>query len=254
LPSAVRFPPGSCLRSLFCEGLSGAIMMVRGGDAQPRADARWFVLGWGVASFGGVVAGVRFFQHYYLQFLPFLALGAAAWWAGLRPRLRSAAGVLLAVLIVVSGWRTVVVNERVLWWRVKNLVTGSHVPPSLSEQVAAYVRSHTAPDETMYVWGHGEDIYHLAGRFAPTRYYKYWAFLNPPPVGEGRLAANPRARKYLEEFLWDMRTSPPRFIVLDPRMSGASPDLVPEFARFLQTRYRPARTFECVQVYTLVEG
>jgi hypothetical protein len=200
-----------------------------------------------------VAAGVRFFHHYYLQFLPFLAIGAAGAWAELRPKPRSALGVLLAVLVVASGWRTFMVNERVLWWRVKNLVTGAHVPPSLSQQVAAYVRSRTATDEAIYVWGHGEDIYHLAGRFAPTRYYKYWAFLNPPPVGTGRLTANPRARMYLEEFLSDMRARPPRFIVVDPRMSEASPDLVPEFADLLHHRYRPARTFESIRVYSRLE-
>ncbi len=239
--------------SLWVLGLSGAILLLVSDGEKARGHVRWLVLGWGVASFAGVVAGVRFFQHYYQQFLPFLAMGVAAVWAALRPKLRSAVGVLLLVMIVLSGWRTFAANERVLWWRIKNLVTGSHVPRSLSQEVAAFLASHTAENEPIYVWGHGEDIYYLAGRFAPTRYYKYWVFLNPPPVGVGRLTANPRAGAYLEEFLADMSVAPPRFIVVDPRWSEASPDLVPEFARFLEDRYRPARTFESVQVHSLVE-
>ncbi len=239
--------------ALWVLGLSGVVMMFRTGDGRPQAEVRWLVIGWGAASWAGVVAGVRFFQHYYLQFLPFLAIGAAGAWAELRPRLRSPLGLLLAVLIVLSGWRTVIANERVLWWRLKNVVTGSHVPPSLSQQVASHIRSHTTADEHVYVWGHGEDIYHLAGRFAPTRYYKYWAFLSPPPVGEGGLTANPRARMYLEEFLSDMRAHPPRFVVVDPRLSEASPDLVPEFAALLDSSYRPSRVFESVRIYSRVE-
>ncbi len=238
--------------ALWVLGLSGAALLLRR-SSSVQGEKRWLVLGWGAASFAGVVAGVRFFGHYYQQFLPFLAMGAASFWATVRPRLRSGVGVLLALTVLLSGWRTIVVSERVLWWRVKNIVTGSHVPPSLSQRVAAYLSSRTSSDESIYVWGHGEDIYHLAGRFAPTRYYKYWVFLNPPPIGARRLTANRAAGSYLSEFLTDLNARAPRFIVLDPRWSEASPDLVPEFARFLRRRYRPVRRFESVQVWGLKE-
>jgi hypothetical protein len=109
--------------------------------ADPFVIALW--LTWIPVAMGG-----RFYEHYYLQFAPFLAVVAAP-----RASLKRA---LLWVPALVA----------VAYFFVHRYPSQE---PKLRE-VAQFLRQRTRPDEQLFVWGHSSPIYYFAERRPGTRY------------------------------------------------------------------------------------
>lgn len=123
--------------------------------------AAW--LTWIPVSLGG-----RFYDHYFIQFAPALALAAtpgALWLFEKWPRRGPIERKALVVLLVLP----VLLHESVDSFR--RFVTG-RMPcdEPKTQEVAAYLRASTRPDETVFVWGHYTPIYYLAKRLPGTRY------------------------------------------------------------------------------------
>jgi uncharacterized membrane protein (UPF0136 family) len=103
-----------------------------------------------------VLAGLRFFGHYYLQMVPPLALIAAGALPLLVPVLRRlAVGVTAVGAAVMVAVAFLPADERGL------LPYGA---------VAAEVRRITGPDDTVFVWGEFPEIYWASGREPATRF------------------------------------------------------------------------------------
>ncbi len=198
----------------------------------------------------GVSSGMRFYTHYYVQLVPPLCV--AVGWLSHRlsePRARSPfAALLLASILAWPSLGRVGHDLRMAWWQTKFALQGRPMPSPPSVELARTIRSATPPGAPILVWGHAEDLYFLAGRLAPTRYYKYFAFLAPPPVTWGPPALNPRASDHVERFLRQIAARPPSAIVVCTSMGSAPPDLLPEFARFLRA-YRHQATFDGLQLW-----
>ncbi len=119
-------------------------------------------LSWISVSLGG-----RFYEHYFLQFVPPLALVAA-------PR----AGRLL------EAWPTLSRRTRAFISAVALLPSLGLLAYSLArgaagqypgqepraQKLAAWLEQHTLPSERLFVWGHFSPIYYLAHRLPGTRY------------------------------------------------------------------------------------
>src|SRR5438128_5570649 len=122
-----------------------------------------FGLTWVPVSMGG-----RFYEHYFLQFVPVLAVLAAPGaldllerWDELRPALRR----ILAVAAL----------GPVLFWAGHGFVRGylgqAPLQDPRAREIAGWVRANTAPADRLFVWGHYSPIYYLSDRLPATRYY-----------------------------------------------------------------------------------
>ncbi len=148
----------------------------------------------------GVLAGLRFFGHYYLQTLPPLVLAAAAALPAVPTVARRLAlgftGLAAAVMCAVAFLPA---NERGL------LPYGA---------VAASVRRLTTPSQTIFVWGEFPEIYWAAGREPATRFI-HTGFLTGNSGGRSPASARPEdglpgGWALLEQ---DLREHPPALIL-----------------------------------------
>lgn len=169
-----------------------------------------YVTAWTLTSLLAAASGGRSFDHYTIQALP--ALCFAGGWAldaltrqlirgGKAPRL--AAGASLVIFVALTARQTLDARQRT-----------QTVDPS--KRAAEFVRDHSTPDETMFVWGYHPDAYLFAGRQAASRYV-YSSFVtglvpwtNTDPEIDTAYAIVPGA---METLLADLAQSRPAFLI-----------------------------------------
>jgi len=135
---------------------------------RPREEVVWRAMCWMLwLTWLPVAAGGRFYEHYFLQFVPPLSMlaapGAAAIatrWREIAPRARTFAmvgvGLPLAIWLAFS------------WGRG---IAGAYPEQEpRTRELAQWLRSHTAPADTLFLWGHYSPIYTMSDRFPGTRY------------------------------------------------------------------------------------
>lgn len=191
-----------------------------------------------------VAIGRRFYEHYFLQFVPPLALlGAprlvalADGWSAL-PRARRAA-IAAVALLAPLGY---------LGFTVGRAVAGGYAGQEpRARAIAAWLREHTAPEERVFLWGDYSAIYCLADRLPGTRYMR-----TAPHVGDFDPLHLPpgfdfrpyRSERDVAAALADLEANAPAIVV-----DSAAADVhhwslfplrdVPELARYVEERYRP---------------
>lgn len=114
-----------------------------------------------------VSLGWRFYEHYFIQFVPPLALLAApqavairAGWPALGRRARAA--LVAAIVLPVVGY------VGYTWGR--GLAGRYPGQDPKAQAIAGWLRDHASPDERVFVWGHFSPIYVLSDRLPATRY------------------------------------------------------------------------------------
>jgi 4-amino-4-deoxy-L-arabinose transferase-like glycosyltransferase len=162
-------------------------LLVRSTRRRSAERTVWLLLVWVLGACLGVVSGMRFYTHYYIQLIP--PLSVAVGWLVYQLQLREnrhgyrlAVGGLLAATLLWSSFGQFVHDVRLAWWQAKAAVSSIEAPAVAEQRMAEQIRSVTQADDGLLVWGHAEGMYFLAQRLAPTRYYKYWAFMRPPAI------------------------------------------------------------------------
>jgi hypothetical protein len=187
-----------------------------------------------------VVAGFRFYGHYWLQLLPPLVLLVAPRAAALRPaRVRLALVATLAPAVVAFGLALIPGTVRTL------------------ENPAPIARAvNRMPPGPILVWGNYPDLYWaadrpVAGGFVTSNFVTGLSGNRAP--GPGTLGdATPGA---LATFMTELRAHPPVVIVdtstADLRQYGAYPlRVVPALVAFMRARhYRPYAHVDGVTLY-----
>lgn len=84
---------------------------------------------------------------------------------------------------------------------------GQDFSPTATRNAAAYLRTHTQPGETVLIWGVEPLVNFLAERRSPTNFISFYVLV----TGKGR---NPRLEAWRQDFLEDIRRTPPTYIVL----------------------------------------
>ena len=193
-----------------------------------------------VASAIGVVAGGRFYPHYYIQLIPPLALLAAPFYARLlSPNMRPSRWFMR--LGVMSSWLALTaVAFSISHW----LGLASQRAPSEAGQ---FLLKHSEPEDRIFVWGHAPNIYLDSQRRPACRYiltFPLTGYIFGGPVRgiDNRKRITPGAWATLEQ---DFRKHPPSYIV--DAKSGRSGDYpvqnFPVLAKLLAEHYLPiART------------
>jgi hypothetical protein len=171
----------------------------------------------------------RAYLHYFVVLLPPLAYLTAQFGAeviggsitGRQARLaRRGAGTGL-----VLGLAAAVVVASVLSTGVHLRDSSSTSTTSRREQIdetAAYVRTHSAPDAPLLVWGHASDVYLFAQRPPASRYVYSLALLTP----------NYADSAMVDRFIAELRSSAPPLIVDATTGLAEGERLVPSLGRW----------------------
>jgi len=204
------------------------------------------LLWWAFWSFAVLWVTGTFYWHYFLQIIaPFSVLTAygivVTWkWAKSLSSLPRfvAQGVwaIILVIMVIIFIKTdykyffsyTPIEQTLFQYRVPK-----GEPPLFSiynivqHEIAGYLRNHTDPNETIYVWGIAPQVYFLAQRKAATR---YWINSNMSLLvtNDGLKAL----QAYSHTVMEDIRSSPPAYIVQIFRLED-----FPELQAFVRDHY-----------------
>jgi 4-amino-4-deoxy-L-arabinose transferase-like glycosyltransferase len=161
--------------------LFAGVAFTRAASGATRWDARWLALAWLLPSIAGVAVGGYFRPHYYVQAIPPIAVLAGRGITILADRWLSRAQ-LVAAALALSSIAYGVLIARDYWIpgaadRVRLLY--GIAPFAEAVPVGDYLREHTGPDDTIFVYGNEPEIYFYAGRRAASRYIFAYPLLTP---------------------------------------------------------------------------
>ncbi len=141
-----------------------------------RASA--FLLFWLIGSIAGMSLGGRWFEHYFMQLIPLLSIYAAHTLVNLTEsrslRRFIAASLLLATMVTIIGSYIALSPEDGARWLFHDLYN-EH-----GTAIAAYLKTHTTEDETVYVAFWGAHVYYLAERRSAVPYLYRVHIMNIP--------------------------------------------------------------------------
>jgi 4-amino-4-deoxy-L-arabinose transferase-like glycosyltransferase len=170
-------------------------------DRDPR---RLFAASCLPAAYVGLSMPTKFFEHYFIQLVPPLAICAGAGISLLwqRKKLFVAALPFLAAALINWGIREFPFYFQYTPQEVSTKKYGTDVFVRAAE-VAAYVRSRTGPADYIYQWGFEPEIYYLAGRRSPNPYTVHFA-----------VSAAPNPRKAAISLAASLIKTRPRYIIV----------------------------------------
>ena len=200
-----------------------------------------FIFLWILGAVLGVISGMRFYSHYYLQLVPVLSLAVGWLYQSLsRTSASSHRAIYHITFAAVLLWASLgefIRHTRMAWWQTKYTVQGKQMPRVVKQKIADIIKTETPTDSPILVWGHAEDMYFICDRLAPTRYYKYYAFLMPPPTNYVYPQINIAAREHIARYLEEITGDPPSAVIVTSGMSSAPIDILPEFRDWLISNY-----------------
>jgi hypothetical protein len=174
---------------------------------QGACAGRWLLVGWLAVSFAGVCAGGYFRHHYFIQIVPALAVaagvGVAADARRINPSRPGTAALVFTVAAVAWGialdpgyYLRGSPNEKCRW--IYGLNPFIEALPAKD-----YIARHSAPDETVFVFGSEPEILFYANRRSASRYIFAYPLMTPFPDTRDRQAS----------VIRELTAAPPRFIV-----------------------------------------
>ena len=195
---------------------------------KPRDDLFWralVLLLW--LTWVPVALGGRFYEHYYLQFVPPLAVLGSANFVHFREKHRRLTWALVALPLLI--------NQGFAWIRGVSGAYPSQEPRAV--QLAQWVRQNSAPTETLFIWGHYTPLYTLSGRMPGTRYVNtsvHMGNFDPEHLPQGFDTTPFRSAADVALTLRDLEARKPALFI-DTAPSGIHHwDRIPLFPEFLQ--------------------
>jgi 4-amino-4-deoxy-L-arabinose transferase-like glycosyltransferase len=204
------------------------------------------LLWWVFWSFAVLWASGTFFWHYFLQiigsFSVLAAYGIVASWKMLKsfspsPRFVVKVGwtalfIIMVIIFIKTDYKYFFsytpVEQTVLQHEIsKGIYYEYGLYNAVQQDIANYIRTHTEPTETIYVWGIAPQIYFLAQRKAITRYWTN-ASMSALVTNEAFKALQAYAPMVME----DLRRFYPAYIVQIFRLED-----FPELQAFVRDHY-----------------
>lgn len=162
-------------------------------------------------SFLSIVPGLRFYPHYWIQWMPAIALlvGCAFYFLeyqiGKNPKstpLKAIPPVALVFLLLLN-----LLQNRSYYFQpdyveiLREVYTMNPFPESAV--IGDYIRQRTTPEDKIFVLGSEPQIYFYTGRRSPTR-HNYLAYV---------VKSTDIAAQWRDEVVRDIQEDPPKFIV-----------------------------------------
>lgn len=204
-----------------------------GENSQSWRSSGWFLMAiWPLFSLLGVVAGGRFFPHYYIQMIPPLAILGGAGLMVLIRKVR-AEGIRLfghpvgLAIILVFIWAILLfVKTDAPYYLIYNgpqISLHQYQTPvfSVTRFVGKYLRNRTQPEDLIYVWAVNPEINFYALRKTPSPFLVY-------STSFARLPWDTHA-----EVMQSLHRAPPRYIVALEKKSA-----FPALQKFIESDYQ----------------
>ncbi len=203
----------------YWKELRKAVTVDEGKNSQSWRSSGWFLIAiWPLFSFMGVVAGGRFFPHYYIQMIPSLAVLGGV---GLMVLIRKVRAEGIRLFGHPAGLATMLVFIWALFLFVKTdapyylVYNGPQISLhqyktpvfSVTRFVGKYLRNRTQPEDLIYVWAVNPEINFYALRKTPS----------PFLVHSNSFASLPWDTH--AEVMQSLHRAPPRYIVAMQSMS-----------------------------------
>lgn len=195
----------------------------------------WFLFSWFCFSFGATALGGRNYGHYYIQPLaPAAILGGialerlyrlAASSGRLVPAAAKTAVVLFLSLVPVAALVSPA-RLRAEW----------NKPPSVFAPAGFYIRDHSSPGDTIFVWGFAPELYLLSER-RPASRFSQTNFVSGNIPGIARPHAGLAVPGALERTAAELAENRPVFI------ADTSPGNLSGYGKFPMEDYPPLRDF-----------
>lgn len=217
-----------------------------------------------------VLAQYRFatFWYHWLAVLPPVAVlagnGAAAIWHGITGPQANKRGYWTVIAAVVVGV-TLLGTPRAVVGSYRNAIAflahrmsreeyeASFTGPGTyryaeAAAAAAYLKQHTAPADTIAIWGFEAEVQFLANRRAPSRFVATHPLFDPD--------LRYKKREWREAFLADCLAAPPAyFVTVNPWIDTPLPVEIgnfPPLKHFVEQRYVLERTVGQFKLYRRV--
>jgi hypothetical protein len=185
--------------SMWTLGIVGCLLGLR--DRRLRRVAIP-ALAWILVAWLRVKLATYFYTHHYYPVMPGIAAGIAVGAASVWPEQTARRVGLGALVLAAPVWSQVIQPQLQQLRLPPSLRVASGVNYGAAYPAAEYVRAHTRPDDTIYVSGSHGEVYWLAERHAPTRFFDNFPVAGHPP--------------YAQERFRDLRRRPPRALVIMP--------------------------------------
>ena len=163
-----------------------------------------------LAGMAAVFPGFYFRNHYFIMAMPGLSLLNAVFILGVANTLKESAvhGLKwMAPCLALFILGNLVVNNRKAWFAMtpielsRQLYSINPFPESIP--IAAYLRSHTSPGDTIAVLGSEPQIFFLSGRHSASGYLYLYPLTEPQPL----------APQMGKEFMAQVETARPAYVV-----------------------------------------
>jgi len=221
-------PPGERL-ARFWEGLGGVLIftgvpfilaacaavgaLFRSSPLRRSPSVPAFVVAFVLISFAGTAVGYRFYQSYFMQLLPALALPAGLVVAASPRRMIALViGLCAAIAVVPVGRDAYRMTQR--FQRERQRPTDAWLA-----RVGRELKKSTLPSDRIFCWGRAAwPIYYYADRQSPHPVYKAWALLTTPNTNSLQRRSQPM--KFVRSpqsdgLLERLEKNPPEFMILD---------------------------------------
>ncbi len=194
-----------------------------------------------------VAAGGRFYSHYFLQFVPILALlGAAEAASAVRKWPRLAIALSLLPALGLGGFAV-----------ARGMAKSYPGQEPRARAIAAWLERNTGPQERLFIWGHYSPIYLLSHRLPGTRYLTtsvHVGNFDPAHLPSGFDVSPYRSDMDVAQTLADLeRNRVP--VVVDTAGSGLHHwdrfplSTVPALARYIEVHYRAVAEIAGARIY-----
>jgi hypothetical protein len=216
--------------------------------------AWWWLVAMGLA----VSVGGRFFGNYFLMLTPPLSVLAGIGVARLYRARRQRVWSLAATAMLLAAASSI---AAIFWDRIQPSLYALDVQ---YREAGDWIRRHSSPADSLFVWGDSAQIYVysrrvMATRFAFTNYQTgtMWG-INPWPLRRASTMPEDVVPRAWDELLADLNMSPPR-VIADAAagglhyFDGQSMDHFPRLWKIVTSRYRYATTAGSVRIYTRVD-
>jgi len=202
---------------LWVAATLGALLVVRTRDDRNR---RWFLCAYAAFSFLCVCPGYFFRQHYFILFLPAVAIFNGVAVVRLIESTRSKIGneskqvvqirsfpwLAIAILVAIGSFVVGEQREFLFSWTpeqaCKYLYGENPFIESLA--IADYVRTHSTPKDQIAILGSEAQICFYAKRLSATGYVNTYELMEPTPF----------ARRLQEEMCREIEAAKPEFLVV----------------------------------------
>jgi hypothetical protein len=190
-----------------------------------RQKQRVFLCGFLVFSFIAVCPGLYFRNHYFLLFLPALALLAGAGVLCISEIFKTERRGLAAVIIILLGWSQCFLAQ----WRYFKLADPEMIsrvmygffPFPETLRIAEYIKARSNADDKIAVFGSEPQIYFYANRRSATSYIYTYPLMEPQPY----------AAQMQREMIEQIEAEKPKFIVVVKTVDSWIP--VPECEKLI---------------------